>query len=586
MSDASGHYLQSPINEALIRAFTHDRFVELFLSQSRRAQLGLLAAAAINALIWFGRSNASWAAAWMVAVAAVTAWRLAYTTRLVKRASIRRRETACIALLLLVNGLLMAVPLTQFDHFTEPERAATSIILIGAATASVATTSGYRFTFLYFAAPMLLPLSLAWATANSPANTQGGTWGLSVLIVLFLMFLASIARQAHQIFEDSSRYRFGEQILNAELQKALELADESNRAKTQFLAAASHDLRQPIHSMNVLVAALSLRTLDAGSREIVGLLDSVNQTLSKQLDSLLDISKLDAGTVKPNISAHRLDLLVIAHGDALSAVAAERGLRIQVDACDQVSALTDDGLFMRLLSNLTDNALKFTPRGGTVTLRVEHLNSQAVVTVEDTGIGIPPDHHERIFREFYQVANVERDRSRGLGLGLSIVRRLAALLGVSLRLRSMQGHGTTMTLSLAGAAPQVKTTHGARPMAVLRGLAVLVVDDESVVRESMRLLLSELGCSVHLAEGTRKAIKLARGHRVDVVLSDFRLRGNDSGLVTIKAIRRIHPASVGVLITGDTAPGRLRDAEDAGVPLLHKPVTLNQLLTALAPVTA
>lgn len=572
-------------DETLIRSFIHERFADMFLSQSRRAQSGVLIAALLIAFIWYSRTKSLGPLAWALAAFAVTTARFFYTERFV-RGQGPSHATQRIGIVLLINGLLMAIPLTSFEQLSELERAGMSIILLAGATASTATTLGYRSIFLAFAAPMLLPMAAAWAWSPDRNSNAVGYLGIALLVVLFLLFLISVSRQLNLMFEESCRYRYGEQQLNRELKHALEQADESNRAKTQFLAAASHDLRQPIHSMNVLVAALTLREIDPGSKEIVVLLDSVNQTLSKQLDSLLDISKLDAGTVKPQLENHRLDMLVRSHHVTMAPVALERGLQFELFVQDAIGVKTDDALLGRILNNLTDNAFKYTPRGGRTVIALHQQGEHAVLTVTDTGIGISADECERVFREFYQVANVERDRSKGLGLGLSIVRRLCDLLGVELSLQSEVGVGTTVTMVFltvaSNQARSLKPVHAPIPP----GLAVLVVDDEAVVRQSMRLLLTQLGCQVHTAEGTAQAICIARNNHVDVILSDYRLREGDNGLMTIKGVQDIHPTSRVALITGDTAPDRLKDAQSAGVPLLHKPVTLDNLLSVLRPDTA
>jgi signal transduction histidine kinase/CheY-like chemotaxis protein len=578
--DASPNVESTPTR--LIDDFVRERFVELFLGQSRRAQFGLLAAAAIVAWIWYARTQGPAPLVWMGGVACVTLARLAFTKRFI-RASGPLSASARVATLLGTNGVLMAIPLMAFDSLTELERAAVSIVLIASATASVATTAGYRLIFLAFAAPMLLPLSVAWWISSHAATAGLAGGGIAVLVFLYLLFLLGVSRQSQQVFEEASRFRYGEQERNRELQRALESASEANRAKTQFLAAASHDLRQPIHGMNVLVAALTLRELDARSREIVCLLDSVNQTLSRQLDGLLDISKLDAGIVRPALAEQRLDSLLATHHAAMAPLARERGIAYTLQATEQVWVRTDAALLTRVFSNLSDNALKFTPRGGQVNLSLGVEGNEAVVRVEDTGVGIALAEQEKVFREFYQVGNVERDRSKGLGLGLSIVRRLCDLLEVSLSLRSQPGQGTDITLRLPVCSSRTEAGRADNRKVLPSGLTVLVIDDEAVVREGTRLLLNELGCHVYLADGTDAAEAIAREHSIDAVLSDFRLRADDSGVVALEAVRRLHPRASCALVTADTAPDRIRDAESAGVPLLHKPVTLADLIAVLQP---
>ena len=535
----------SPVeDEERVARFVQERFVDVFLGQSRRAQLGLLVAATLLAWVWFSRTEDLAALAWIAAVLVVTALRFRLTERFVRGGG--DSATARIVLLLAINGVLMALPLAAFPRLLEVERAAVSIILVGAATASVATTSGYRQAFLAFASPMLIGLASAWALTSHAEGGVTAAGVIALMVLLYLLFLVGVGRQAQEVFAESSRFRYGEHERNRVLQLALEAADEASRAKTQFLAAASHDLRQPLHGMNVLVAALSLRQLDTRAREIVNLLDSVNQTLSRELDGLLDISKLDAGIVHPEFAVRRLDELLETHHSALKPVARERGIELRLGCVTPVCARTDAALLMRVLGNLSDNALKYTPRGGIVTMSLQVEGGDAVLAVADSGIGIAADQHEKVFREFYQVGDVGRDRAKGLGLGLSIVKRLCALLAVRLLLTSVPGEGTTVTLRLVALPPQEQPAAEPPVAAPARGLSVLVVDDEPLVRESMKLLLAELGLGVLIWRGPRW-----------------------------------HPQARRALVTGDTAPDRMRDAQAAGVPLLHKPIALAELLLLL-----
>jgi signal transduction histidine kinase/CheY-like chemotaxis protein len=572
--------------EAAIARFVHERFMATWLGQNRATQWGLLAAGSLLTMLWYAATPARAPLLWFCVFALASALRYTGTTALLRGraevASLRR-----VGLLLAVHGSLLATPLVAFGAMTPLQRAALSIVLIGAATASVNTTLGYRSIFLAFAAPMLVPLGLAWMLTSHPPEERLAVYGMGTLVLLYLLYLVGVGRRAYAVFEEACRFRYGEQQLNRELTQAIERIGETNRAKTQFLAAASHDLRQPIHSLNVLVAALGLRALDERSREIVGLLDAVNQSMSKQLDGLLDISKLDAGTVQPELVALRLDKLAAAHHAAMLPVALERGLEFVLDAPDEVSVRSDATLLTRTLSNLTDNAFKFTPAGGRVAVVVRRDGDDALLRVTDGGIGIAADEHERVFREFYQVSNVERDRSKGLGLGLSIVQRLCALLGIRLQLDSQPGRGTSISLRLPLAEPASEVAAPVAPdaQALPPGLAVLVIDDELAVRSSMKLLLDELGCTVHLADSTEAARRIAAAHPIDVVLSDFRLREGDSGVAALRTVRHLHPHVRAALVTGDTAPNRLRDAQWAGVALLHKPVRLEELMAVLRPST-
>lgn len=570
-------------DEEVVQAIVRQRFIDLFLSQNERAQLGLLVAASLVASIWYSRASSLASAAWFLSIAALSVARYFKTEAFVRHGSIGT-PTGRIATVLLANGIAMAIPLLAFESFSDLERAAISIILIAAATASVATTSGYQSIFLAFASPMLVSLSLAWVVGTPNQGGRGTAYGIGALIFLFLLFLVSIARQAHQVFEESGRFRHGEQRLTLELKEALDAAEEANRAKTHFLAAASHDLRQPIHSMNVLIAALTLREVDPRSRKIINLLETVNQSLSKQLDGLLDISKLDAGIIKPDFASFRLEDLLAPHHVALVSLAQARGLRVELNIEQDLHVLSDAALLARAISNLTDNALKFTRPGGTIRLAAQRAGARVALSVEDDGIGIAQEEQELVFRAFYQVSNVERDRSKGLGLGLSIVQRLCGLLGVELQLVSRPQAGTRVTLHVpaAQAAPAVPS---APVPARLSGMSVLVVDDEAFVRTSMYLLLAELGCTVHLADGLAQAEAAAQGHRIDAVISDLRLREGASGIEVIRRVCALHPHARATLLTGDTAPDRIREAHGEGVALRHKPVGMGELLAFLGTTT-
>ena len=566
---------------AQVQALAHQRFVASFLLQSSRSQLALMPVNALMAFVWH-QALPGWAPwLWLSLAYAVALWRHFCTAGLVSgpdpQQSFRR-----IGWMLLASGLVQSAPLWSFTSLSDAGRGTVTLILITLATVSVVTTSGFKAVFMAFALPLLVPLSIAWVV-QGVSSGQTATVGLGAVIVLFVAFLHVVGKHASTVFVESCAYRFGEQQMNLELTRALNVADEANRSKTQFLAAASHDLRQPIHSMNVLVAALSLRPLDSPTKEIVALLGSVNQTLSKQLDTLLDVSKLDAGVIQAEFAANRLDALVRAHHAAIGPLAAQRGVHLELEVDTDLWVHTDGALLVRALSNLSDNALKYTPRGGTVLLQAKAQGQAVLLCVADNGIGIAAEEQERVFREFYQVGNVERDRSKGLGLGLSIVRRLCLLLKITLQLESAPGRGTAVTLTLPRAEPLPPVILVSANQNQPRGLRVLVVDDEAMVRDSTRLLLQELQCTVHLADGVAEAGRLAATHPLDLVLSDLRLRAGESGLAAIEAVRLYQPQVPAVLITGDTAPDRIREAQSAGVPLLFKPVTLDDLVAVLPP---
>jgi len=234
------------------------------------------------------------------------------------------------------------------------------------------------------------------------------------------------------------------------------------------------------------------------------------------------------------------------------------------------------------MRNLIDNAIKYTDTGS-IRLAVTADGGEAVLSVTDTGRGIPPAEHARVFEEFYQLDNPERDRTRGFGLGLSIVKRLADLLGIRIEMKSAPGSGTTFRLHLAATAGgSAAATLPCAAATNVTGRHVLVVDDEGHVRLGMRTLLEGMGCRATLVDGTTHAVAAARADRPDIVVADFRLRGEDNGIAAVRSVRALYPDLPAILLSGDTAPDRLREAEAAGIALLHKPVAVADLAQAIA----
>jgi CheY-like chemotaxis protein len=234
--------------------------------------------------------------------------------------------------------------------------------------------------------------------------------------------------------------------------------------------------------------------------------------------------------------------------------------------------------------NLVDNAFKYTAAGG-VTLRAELAGSTVRIAVCDSGPGIPAGERERIFEEFYQIGNPERDRSRGLGLGLAIVRRLAQLLGLQITLESEPGRGSTFSVAMPLAAEKSASRHApaAPPARSLAGTQVLIIDDEPEVRTGMQMVLEQVGCRVTTCGGYAEAERLLDRQPLEVqlIIADFRLRQNESGIDTVRRLRARLGNVPALLLSGDTAPERLREAKSSGLRLVHKPLSADKLTKSM-----
>ena len=377
----------------------------------------------------------------------------------------------------------------------------------------------------------------------------------------------------------------------AERTHELELA---NQAKSRFLRAASHDLRQPMHALGLFVAQLNERVGDPQTRRIAAQAAAAVTALQELLDAILDISRLDAGVIAPRVSDFAVNSLLDHLDTGFAPEAAAKGLRLCV-VPSRLIVRSDPVLLERILLNLAANALRYTERGGVV-IGCRRRGDHVRIEVWDTGVGIAPEQQQAIFQEFYQVGNPERDRHKGLGLGLAIVARLARLIGCRIELSSRPGEGSVFAIEVprgkTPAAPSAAELIGVTTD-TLRGAFVLIVDDDALVREAMHGLFAQWGCEVAIAaNGDEAMAELERHDRLpDALLCDYLLPGGGSGT---DIIRHLHAAAgiaiPAALISGDTAPETLQDAKSSGFPILPKPVApaklralTEHLLTASRP---
>ncbi|MBI2747707.1 MAG: response regulator [Burkholderiales bacterium] len=376
-------------------------------------------------------------------------------------------------------------------------------------------------------------------------------------------------------------------LATSELRAKKEEAETATRAKSRFLAAASHDLRQPIHALGMFVARLAQLPHDRETRHLIGNLEASVRAMQDLLDALLDISRLDADAVRVQLQPVPLAPLFDQLRGALQPVASEKGLRLRL-RCSDIWVQSDPTLLHRILLNLISNALRYTGNGGVlVGCRRSRSGSHLWIEVWDTGVGIAPEHQQDIFREFYQIGNPERDRSKGLGLGLNIVDRTARLLGHPLQLCSVPGHGTRFRIELPLAQPgdlqSLLAAADPLPVDDVRGLRILVIEDDRQSAQALRGLLDSWGCVVAVVEGLQGALTVVDGGFVpDLVLSDFRLRAGESGMQTLEHLRTTLVRSLpACLMSGDTDPELIQSCRDAGLPLLHKPVRPAKLRTLI-----
>jgi signal transduction histidine kinase/CheY-like chemotaxis protein len=363
--------------------------------------------------------------------------------------------------------------------------------------------------------------------------------------------------------------------------EAQNAAEVANQAKTKFLAAASHDLRQPMQSLLLFLEVLKPHVAVTG-QEALKHLERGLDALRDLLDSLLDISRLDAGVVQPVIADFAIEDLIGPIGAAYSSVATAKGIAFQVSGCSAI-VRSDGTLLGRMVRNLAENALRYT-EAGRIAIECHEVVGRLRIEVHDTGIGIPMDHLTRIWGEFHQVGNPERDRNRGLGLGLAIVQRLSTLLEHPVDVRSVAGQGSIFSIEVPlGAALSAEPPERAAEIAG-SGRFALLVDDDAIVLLGLKTTFEAWGYKVLAAGSTDRALAglQERGQRPDIVIADYRLREGRNGTEAILRVREVYGSDVpGIILTGETGGEAQRDAVANGLHVIHKPVTARQLGEAL-----
>ena len=376
--------------------------------------------------------------------------------------------------------------------------------------------------------------------------------------------------------------------LREESQRALaaqEAAEQADRDKSRFLAAASHDLRQPLHAMGLFLESLQRSPLNDHQRTVLGHAHAASGAAAEMLTTLLDYSRLEAGVVKVRPDAFAVQPLLTALEQEFGAQADTAGLVYRTRETS-AAAYADRSLVGLVMHNFISNALRYTRQGG-VLIACRTRGKRLALEVWDTGPGIPRGEWDNIFKEFHQLGNPERDRRKGLGLGLAIVQRLAREMHTSVEVRSQPGRGSVFRLWLDRWQGALQDDMAPAPDGrSLAGLKVLAIDDDEAVRMGMQSLLQSWGCVCITAESSADALECLEDLTPDLIITDFRLRHEETGKQVLEALRAYLGTPVpAIIMTGDTSPQRLRDAQSTSALLLHKPVSTGQLRDAMVQLT-
>jgi signal transduction histidine kinase/ActR/RegA family two-component response regulator len=456
-----------------------------------------------------------------------------------------------------------------------PEQVLFLTMLVSIVSGSIFMASFWPPAAIAFAIPSFSLATMPFLQQGTPAS-----YVMSVALMLMLVILSNMMKAAQVQSRKSILLRFENLDLLENLREQKQLADDANLAKSKFLAAASHDLRQPVHAQGLFLEVLSRTDLNQQQRELVTSARSASEASSELLNALLDFSRIEAGVIVPQPQPFRLQPLLHKIEKELGPQADAKHLVFRMRET-QLAVQTDPVLLELILRNLVSNAIRYTERGG-VLLACRQHGSRAVLEVWDTGIGIAPEYQKEVFREFHQLGNPERDRRKGLGLGLAIADGMAHALKHDLSLASKPGRGSVFRLSLPVVLMPAAQDTMLESKTRLLNARLLVIEDDEIVREGMLYLLRNWGCECDAAESIEEALALVKLNAPDIILSDYRLREHRTGVEAIEAVRALHGSKIpAVLITGDTAPNRLREAKASGIPLLHKPVSADMLYRKL-----
>jgi two-component system, sensor histidine kinase len=454
-------------------------------------------------------------------------------------------------------------------------------ILIGLGAGAVTTYNNYLPAFIAFYLPTLMPLNIKLYLLNDFATT---IFAISLTIYIVYMFYYCIV--LHRSHKESLRLRFENVDLIDQLREQKDEAERANLAKSKFLAAASHDLRQPLHAISLFTSVLKESKQTPDNRKVVSQIDSSVHALEALFNALLDISRLDAGTMKVEKQHFLLQPMLDRLKNDFESQSIEKGIHLLIADCNDV-LYSDPNLLEQILRNLISNAIRYTEKGEVRMDCVPH-DGKLLISVNDTGIGIPSDERDRIFDEFHQLNNPERDRSKGLGLGLAIVRRTANLLAHHIDVHSKPGKGSVFSI-MVEIGNRNEVVEDIKPDSIdtlLSGRPVLfvIIDDEVSVRAGMHERLTLWGYNVITAADQDEAIDILRqaGQKPDGIVTDYRLRNKRTGIDAIKAIHAEYGNDIpALIITGDTAIEQLREVNDSGYLILHKPAAPAKLRTFL-----
>ena len=562
----------------------HHEQIRALYQQSPFLFLGILAVMTVVTVFFWGRVEAVYLVSWLVINLLLTLTRILLVKAFhqVKPEGITLVNWGLVFVLsATLSGILWGAIVPLFMDPDDIESVLlVSLVLTGMSSGSQVALSTFLPAFYGFGLPALLPLAITLL-----AQPNGIHVLIGYLVVAFIIVNLGFSFVINRNVSESIQLRFEnlDLLRNLKLQKAL--AEKANTDKSRFLAATSHDLRQPLHAMDLYLGALQNLITDKEQSQLLAKGQQSSAVLNELLSALMDVSRLDAGDVTVNHKVFDIAELVQTICDEYQQQTNQQGMVLQVQA-SSLHVDSDTVMLGRMLRNLISNAC-FHSGASKITVKVEKVDWQVVISVCDDGKGIPFDEQQQVFSEFYQLENAERDRNKGLGLGLAIVRRLANLLGYDLQLESREGEGCCFRIVLPFVDDEIyQDVQTEYPEALdVSGLFVVLVDDEKAIRHAMRTLLLQWGCELIVADGLhslQQELDMLDYPVPNVLLCDYRLRESQTGLDVVAAIRERFDENIpAVIISGDTDRLIEKSVFRQGCEMLYKPVQPEVLRAAI-----
>jgi signal transduction histidine kinase/CheY-like chemotaxis protein len=570
--------MSDPIKGAMIRT--------LILQIRSQTGAGVVVASYMIGTAWAFNPPAlviAWGTVMLLAVAA--RWAIGHAFKREQRADVSLdRWGTFYALAMAAIGAMYGIAFLLFAHPDEPVTIALTLAALYSVAAGSTPSSAYH-------PPAILGAVVPAFGAVLGKLLLTGDFEyvlLGVASALYGLTMIGYCQVQSQTLKEGFRIRFENVELVEQLRRETEAADEARRAaeaanlaKSQFLAAASHDLRQPLYALGLFSSSLEEMRLDSSGRDVVRRIQDSIGAMESSFEGLLDLSKLEAGVVKPRFEPVDVNALFDRVGQIFRPLAIERGLDLRLRS-DGERVTGDPALLEQVISNLVANAVRATNRGG-ILIAARRRREMVSFEIWDTGKGIAPADLHRIFDDYVQLSNPERDRSRGLGLGLAIARRSIALLASHITVASRLGRGSRFAfdLPMCNDVP-VQANGGAGSVSILRrggDLPLLVVEDNEDVRIALTDLLARWGFPFEAVADAKDGLaQLRAGREFSLVITDQRLSGALTGLDLIRAMRaELADPPPAIIVTGEVDSPLLQSAEADGVIVLHKPVQAARL---------